>query len=67
MDLLFLAQTIDVLGKVLMGITVLRVHWHVVKEHRIDSDVLCAMKKEQFLGIVAILLIITAYLITVFA
>lgn len=50
--------TLDTLGKVLLGIIVLMVHWHILKEHKIDADVLRTMKREQILGILGILLII---------
>ncbi|MCP6718166.1 MAG: hypothetical protein KJI70_01285 [Patescibacteria group bacterium] len=55
--------TLDVLGKILLGITVLTVHQHVLKEHRIDADVLLSMKREQFLGSLGILLIIVGYVL----
>ncbi|HDY73129.1 MAG TPA: hypothetical protein ENH86_00975 [Candidatus Jorgensenbacteria bacterium] len=55
--------TLDTLGKVLLGITVLMVHWHVLKEHKIDADVLRTMKREQALGASAILLIIIGYVL----
>lgn len=48
---------IDSAGKILVGLTVLFVHRHVLKEHRIDGDVLRAMKREQGAGIVGLLLI----------
>ena len=63
MTLYTLGLTIDTLGKILLGITVLMVHWHVVKEHKIDVDVLAMMKKEQLLGILGIVLIIIGYVI----
>ncbi len=66
MDLLFFAHTLDVLGKILLGVTVLGVHWHVVKEHKIDSDVLRSMKKERIFGILGITLIVASYLIILF-
>ena len=46
--------TLDTLGKIMLGITVLMVHWHVVKEHKIDVDVLRAMKRERTLAVLAI-------------
>lgn len=51
--------TLDTLGKVMLGITVLMVHWHVLKEQKIDVDVLRTMKREQVLGVLGILLIIS--------
>lgn len=63
MNLFNLGLTIDTLGKILLGITVLMVHWHVLKEHKIDADVLYSMKREQILGILAILLIVLGYIL----
>lgn len=58
-----LGLTLDTLGKVLLGITVLMVHWHVLKEHKIDKDVLRAMKKERLMGVSGILLIVLGYVL----
>ncbi len=55
--------TLDTLGKILLGLTVLSVHKHVIKEHKIDADVLLSMKREQFLGSLGILLIIVGYVL----
>lgn len=55
--------TFDVVGKVLIGVAVLLVHRHVMKEHKIDKDVLREMKIEQVLGGLGILFIIIGYLI----
>jgi len=54
--------TIDTIGKIMLGITVLMVHWHILKEHKIDIDVLRTMKREQILGISGILLILAGYI-----
>lgn len=53
--------TLDVLGKVLLGITVLLAHRRIVEEHRIDREVLTEMKREQFLGLLGIVLIIVGF------
>lgn len=63
MNLFNLGLTLDTLGKVLLGITVLMVHRYVLKEHKIDSDVLRGMKREQAFGILGILLIVTGSII----
>jgi len=55
--------TLDTLGKVLLGFTVLMVHWHVSKEHKIDKDVLRSMRQERILGIFGILLIVVGYIL----
>ncbi|MEW6617731.1 MAG: hypothetical protein AB1333_04955 [Patescibacteria group bacterium] len=43
--------TFDVIGKILIGIAVLLVHGHVLKEHKIDKAVFKEMKREQVLGL----------------
>ncbi|MFV1917044.1 MAG: hypothetical protein ACC618_00940 [Patescibacteria group bacterium] len=61
MNLFNAGLTLDTIGKVLLGITVLMVHRLVLREHKIDVDVLKTMKREQILGISGILLIIVGY------
>jgi len=63
MDWFNVGLTLDTLGKIMLGITVLMVHWHVLKEHKIDADVLRAMKRERALALLAILLIIAGYVL----
>lgn len=61
MNLDLIGFTFDVLGKVLLGITVLLAHRQIVEEHRIDRDVLMEMRREQVLGLLGIILIIVGY------
>lgn len=61
MDWFSIGLTLDTLGKILLGITVLMVHRLVLREHKIDVDVLKTMKREQILGVSGILLIIVGY------
>lgn len=63
MNLFTIGLTLDTLGKVLLGITVLMVHWHILKEHKVDGDVLRTMKKEQVLGKAGIFFIIVGYVL----
>ena len=53
-------------GEILLGAMVLIIHWHILKEHRIDADVLKQMKQEQFLGAFAIISIVTGFFLQVF-
>ena len=53
-----LGLILDTSGKILLGVTVLLVHWHVSREHKVDGIVLRSMKRERLLGILGILLII---------
>jgi len=55
--------TLGMIGTVLLGIAVIRVHWHVSHEHKIDRDVIRAIKNERIVSIVAILFIIAGYIL----
>lgn len=55
--------TLDTIGKILLGITVLMVHRNILREHKVDVDVLRGMKKEQTLGTLGILLIVAGYIL----
>lgn len=65
MDLLFLGITFGVLGKVILGITVIKVHHKIVKEHRIDGAVLREIKKERNLAILGIIFMVIGYILEV--
>ncbi|MFA5796433.1 MAG: hypothetical protein WC916_00160 [Candidatus Woesearchaeota archaeon] len=65
MNWFIIGATFDIIGKVLIGITVLFVHRHIIKEHKIDKDVLKEMKREQVLGMLGIVFILIGYLIHV--
>lgn len=58
MNLFTIGLVLDTTGKIFIGLAVLMVHRHVFKEHKIDADVLRAMRKEWTLTIVGILLIV---------
>ena len=63
MNLLFWALTLGVAGKILLGVTVMRVHWRIIKEHRIDELVLKEMRKERNVALFAIALIALGYIL----
>lgn len=56
-------DTFDLIGKLLIGFTALKVHWRVLNEHSIDNIVLSSMKREQMLGILGIASILIGYLL----
>ncbi len=58
---LYIALTLGTLGKVLLGVAVVRVHMHMAREHKIDGDVIASIKRERFGSLAAILLIIIGY------
>lgn len=64
-EALFWGLTLSFVGKVLLGVTVINVHAHIIKEHRIDMDVLKEMKRERKLGVVAVFLIMVGYLLEI--
>lgn len=61
MNLLFWALTTGMLGKVILGVAVIRVHMGILHEHKIDGTVLAAIKRERWVTVVGIFLIIVGY------
>jgi uncharacterized membrane protein YidH (DUF202 family) len=57
--------TLEILGKILIAYTALRVHFRFRKEHKIDSKVFNTMRREQIVGIIGITLIILGYIIQI--
>jgi len=55
--------TLDLIGKLLVAFTAIRVHDRFQKEHKIDEKVFTEMKREQALGLAGIGLIIVGYLL----
>lgn len=64
-NLSFVGFSLDVMGKVLVAFMALRVHHRVWQEHKIDSAVFKAMRKERVVGMVGIGLILAGYLLQV--
>lgn len=54
--------TLDVIGKILLGLTVYLVHARVMREGKIDKVVTKEMQKEKWLAIFGIILIILGFL-----
>jgi len=65
MSLFTVAITIGMVGKVLLGIAVLRVHGHIIKEHQIDFAVIKMMEKERLVSITAVTFIIIGYVLEI--
>ena len=61
MSLLIIGITIGTIGKVLLGVAVFRVHWHIAKEHKIDGDVIRAIKRERIITLLGVMGIIAGY------
>jgi len=60
-----LAETLDIVGKIMVSYTALMVHHRVRKEHKIDEKVFKDMKSEQIIGLLGILFMIAAYIILI--
>jgi len=65
MNLLLWGLTIGTIGKLILGIAVLRVHVGILKEHRIDGVVLKAIKREQLVTLFGLILIVVGFLLEV--
>jgi hypothetical protein len=61
MNLLFWGVTLSFLGKMVLGVAVLRVHLGILKEHKIDNVVLNAIRREQVFTLIGIGLIVIGY------
>lgn len=66
MNLLLLGLTMGTIGKIVLGVAVLRVHIHILKEHKIDNIVLQSMKREQVVTVFGLLLIVIGYALEVY-
>jgi len=65
MNLEFIGFSIDVVGKIMVAFTAVMVHYRFRKEHKIDEKVFRAMRREQLLGVIGILLIILGFILQV--
>ena len=61
----FIGLTLEFAGTLLISISVLLVHSRVVKEHKIDESVVRQIKKEKWVTVSGIILIIIGYLLQV--
>jgi len=57
----FASETLQVTGEVLIGLTAIMVHRRVWKEHKINPAVYKEMKREQIMGVLGIILLISGY------
>ncbi len=62
MNLLLWGITLGTIGKLVLGIAVLRVHVYILREHKIDNVVLKALKREQYVTVFGLALIIVGFL-----
>jgi hypothetical protein len=65
MNLLLWGLTLGTIGKLILGIAVLRVHIRIFEEHSIDGVVLRAIKREHYVTVLGLALIVIGYLFEV--
>lgn len=56
-DISLIAETLRFVGELTIAISVVRVHTHLLKEHRLDRDVYSIIRKEKvfvLLGVIAL-------------
>jgi len=63
MNTLIIGMTIGLIGKVVLGVAVIRVHMHIALERKVDSDVIRAIEREKHVTAGAIILMIVGYLL----
>lgn len=66
MNLLLWGLTIGTIGKLVLGIAILRVHAYILREHKIDNVVLAALRRERYFTALGLLLVVIGYLLEVF-
>lgn len=65
MDLLFWGLTTGIIGKILIGIAVINVHWHIIREKHIDEDVIDALKRERWVAIIGVMLMVSGFFLEI--
>ncbi|MDP2641397.1 MAG: hypothetical protein Q8P39_02550 [Candidatus Yanofskybacteria bacterium] len=63
MNMEFLGATLDLIGKVLIAYTAIKVHYRFWKEHRIDQAVFQSMKAEQTIGVIGIIFLLLGFVL----
>ncbi len=58
--------TLHTMGEILVGFTAIMVHHRVWKEHKIDEVVFEEMRRERFMGIIGLLLIVIGFSLQIF-
>ena len=66
-NLFILASTLRVIGDVLIVMTLFSVHSHIMRERKIDADVLAFMGRERHYIIVGLVAILVGYIIELYA
>lgn len=55
--------TLSTVGKLVLGIAVLRVHRYIIREHKIDKVVIRALQREQVVTFFGLALIVVGFVL----
>lgn len=61
-----ISSTFLIIGEILIAFTVIRVHQRFLKERRVDSRVFREMRREQFVAVLGIALLIFSFILKIF-
>jgi len=64
-DYLFLSETIEMLGHLLIAYTVIMVHYRFRKEHKVDMKVFREMRREQIIGVTGVIFLLAGYFVKI--
>lgn len=62
-DINIVSKLIELVGELLIAFAVVRVHSHLKSEHRLDDDVYKVIQKEHGLVILAVILLVIAFIL----
>jgi len=65
MNYLFLSETLDLIGSLLIAYTAIMVHYRFRKEHKVDMKVFREMRREQMIGIFGVIFLLIGYFIKI--
>jgi len=66
MNIELIALTLDAIGAAFIGYAALRVHYRVLREHKVDKRVFRTMRREQIIGWTGVGMIVAGFLLTLF-
>ncbi len=61
----FVSTIFEFIGTILVAFTALKVHHRMLMEHKIDTHVFRAIKREQIIGVIGIALIVTGFFVDI--
>jgi len=65
MNYLFLGETLDLIGSLLIAYTVIMVHYRFRKEHKVDLKVFREMRREQIISITGVAFLLIGYFVKI--